>query len=67
MGSSSFIFGICLEEGEYHMQGVRNKKESVYVNNHVDILCYNLVETKAYLVFFSARPTRPDTSKQQKR
>lgn len=49
------------------MQGVRNKKESVYVNNHVDILCYNLVETKAYLVFFSARPTRPDTSKQQKR
>jgi hypothetical protein len=29
MGSSSFIFGICLKEGEYHIQGEGNKKESV--------------------------------------
>ena len=63
MGSSLFVLGICLEEGKYH---IRAHTHSAFVTT-VLILCYKLLESKVYFVFFSARPTRLDTGKQQKR
>ena len=57
MGSSLFILGICLEEGEYTY---KHRKKKCLCDNNVDILYYVTSHLKVGYILCSFQRGQPD-------